>query len=97
MMVDFKNGRFQIPQQNTHMRCFYSNGGSDWLRLGPMKVELISEEPYVAVIRQVLFEDECDKITDFLTPQLGFPPGRSTRAKGQGLAPVGRNDWTMKK
>ena len=70
--------------------CFYGNNNSPWLKLGPIKVELQNKEPYVAVLRELVFEDECDSITDFLGPFLGTPPGRM----GGG---TGKNDWTMKK
>ena len=53
-------------------------------------MELQNKEPYVAVLRELVFEDECDNITDFLGPFLGTPPGRM----GGG---TGKNDWTMKK
>ena len=70
--------------------CFYGNNNSPWLKLGPIKVELQNKEPYVAVLRELVFADECDNITDFLGPFLGTPPGRM----GGG---TGKNDWTMKK
>ncbi len=46
--------------------------------------------PYIAVIRQLMYPHECESVTKFLGPTLDFPPGRmNTRAK--------KNDWTMKK
>ena len=80
----------RTPEEDKDLRCLYGHGGSDWLRLGPLKVEVRSKVPYVAVLRELMFESECDNITQFLGPHLDFPPGRmSTRQT--------KNDWTMKK
>ena len=50
-----------------------------------------NHEPYVAVLRELMYAHECDGITNFLGNHLGSPPGRM-KAKGGG-----KNDWTMKK
>ena len=65
---------------------------SSWLRLAPLKLELRSREPYLAVLRELMFDHECDNITAYLGPLLGFPPGRMGGAKN-----MFKNDWTMKK
>ncbi len=39
-----------------------------------------------------MFDHECDNITAYLGPLLGFPPGRMGGAKN-----MFKNDWTMKK
>jgi len=54
-------------------------------------MELKSRSPYIAVLRELMFDHECDNITSFLGPYLGFPPGRMSSKGG------GKNDWTMKK
>ena len=80
----------QKPEDDKDLRCFYGSNGSPWLRLAPIKVEVKSREPYVAVLRELMFHHECDNITRFLGPHLDFPPGR--------MNPKNRvNDWTMKK
>ena len=48
-----------------------------------------SFEPYIAVLRELMYPNECDEITEYLGPYLGEPPGR--------MANGNRNDWTMKK
>ena len=55
-----------------------------------MRLELKNRDPYVAVIRQLLFPHECTNVTKFLGPTLDFPPGRMS-------GKATRNDWTMKK
>ena len=49
-----------------HLRCFYSHSHSDWLRLGPFKIEVNSYDPFHAVIRNLMFDNECDAIKDYL-------------------------------
>ena len=73
-----------------HLRCFYSHSYSDWLRLAPFKIEVNSYDPFHAVVKNLMFENECDEIKDYLGPRLNFPPGRmNTKSR--------KNDWTMKK
>ena len=79
----------QTPKERANLTCFYSHNGSPWLRLGPMKVEVNSYDPFHVTIRELLYENECDEITKFLGPKLDFPPGRMDHKSK-------RNDWTMK-
>ena len=72
------------------LRCFYAHSSSDWLRLGPMKVEINSYDPAHATVKNLMYDHECDEITKYLGPHLDFPPGKiNKKAK--------KNDWTMKK
>ena len=80
----------QSANETKDLKCFFAHAGSPWLRLGPMKIELQSKQPYVAVIRELMYSHECDEITKFLGPLLGPPPGRMKGGSG-------KNDWTMKK
>ena len=66
---------FQTPKEMSNLTCYYAHNGSPWLRLGPMRVEINSYDPYHMTIRNLMFEHECDKITEFLGPLLDFPPG----------------------
>ena len=60
-----------------------------------MKLELMNHRPFLVVIRELLFKNECNEVKKFLEPQLGFPPGRmKIRKLGD---PNPKNDWTMKK
>ena len=72
------------------LKCFHGHNGSPWLRLGPFKIEENALDPYHVTVQELLFDHECDNITQFLGPMLDFPPGRmNPRFK--------KNDWTMKK
>lgn len=73
------------------LKCFYGHNESPWLKLGPLKIEIQNFEPYIAVIRELMFSHECDDITKSLSPFLGKPPGSMSAKK------TGKNDWTMKK
>ena len=55
----------------------------------PFKIEENSHDPYHVIIHDMLYDNECDKITQFLGPMLDFPPGRMNGRKS-------KNDWTMK-
>ena len=83
---------FRNETELKELKCFYAHNDSPWLRLGPVKIEMQNFEPYVAVIRELMFSNECDEITEYLGPLLGAPPGRMS-----GGAKTIKNDWTMKK
>ena len=72
------------------LKCFYGHSGSPWLRIGPFKIEENSHDPYHVTIQELLFDHECNNVTEFLGPMLDFPPGRMKRN-------AAKNDWTMKK
>ena len=55
-----------------------------------MKIQVNSYDPFNVVIKDLLYNHECDEITKYLVPRLGFPPGT------MGYKPK-KNDWTMKK
>ena len=72
------------------LKCFWGHNDSPWLRMAPFKVEENSHDPYHVTVHELLFDHECDKVTEFLGPLLDFPPGRMNFR-------TARNDWTMKK
>lgn len=84
-------GLFQNETELKDLKCFYADNDSPWLKLGPMKIEMQNLKPYLVVIRELMYPNECDEITKFLAPFLGQPPGRMNRKQ------AGKNDWTMKK
>ena len=72
------------------LKCFYGHNNSPWLKIGPFKIEENALDPYHVTIHQLLYDHECNNITQFLGPKLDFPPGRMNfKTK--------KNDWTMKK
>lgn len=80
---------FRTANDTKDLFCTYAHNNSPWLRLGPMKVEIQSKEPYIAVLRELMYPHECDNLTRFLGPHLDFPPGRMNPRHQI-------NDWTMK-
>ena len=57
----------QLPAKRAHLRCFYASATSDWLRLGPMKIQLNSDNPYHVTIKELMYNNECDQIGGPLT------------------------------
>ena len=51
---------FEPPEDSKDLICFHASSGSDWLRLGPMKIQSNSHNPYHAVIKELIFRHECD-------------------------------------
>ena len=40
----------------------YEFASSDWLRLGPMKIQVNSENPSNLVIKELIYQHECDQM-----------------------------------
>ena len=51
-----------MSQASGSLRCILTRSSSDWLRLGPMKIEIHSQNPYHSVIKELLYPHECDKL-----------------------------------
>ena len=58
------------------LKCFYGHNDSPWLKIGPFKIEENALDPYHVTILELLYEHECNDITEFLGPMLNFPPGK---------------------
>lgn len=43
---------------------------SDWLRLGPMRMEEVWHDPQVVKFQNILYDSECDYISGILAPHL---------------------------
>ena len=63
------------------MKCFYGHNDSPWLKIGPFKIEENALDPYHVTILELLYEHECNNITEFLGPMLNFPPGKINSVK----------------
>ena len=50
--------------------CFYVSSTSMWLSLGPMKVQMNSNDMFHAEIKELLYGSECDKLKAPLAKQL---------------------------
>ena len=56
-----------------------------------MKIEVNADDPFHVTIKDLLFDHECNAITNLLGPRLHFPPGKMDATSPK------KNDWTMKK
>ncbi|XP_023036227.1 prolyl 4-hydroxylase subunit alpha-2 [Drosophila willistoni] len=54
----------QSPRQQRKLRCFYSDRGVAFYRLGPFKVEQLNLDPYVAYFHNVISDDETDDLIE---------------------------------
>lgn len=53
--------RGQFPNL-TQMYCYYQNSKEPFLILAPLKVELLNNEPYVALYHDVIYENEIKEL-----------------------------------
>ncbi|XP_015792160.1 prolyl 4-hydroxylase subunit alpha-2-like [Tetranychus urticae] len=67
---------FRTPAETKDLTCYYSNMGSKWLILQPVKVEVFHKVPFIAMFHDLLTDSESDTIREMAAPAL-------TRAKVQ--------------
>lgn len=65
---------FQNVQQIAQLYCRYVHNDSPWLRIGPLKGEIHSLQPYLIVIHDMLTEDQCNEVINFMGTTLVTPP-----------------------
>ena len=51
-----------MAQDKAPLRCFLVASNSKWLRLGPMKIEINSANPFHSVIKELIYPNESDKM-----------------------------------
>lgn len=56
------------PKVSSKLHCFYQNGPSDYLKIGPVKTELAHINPTIYIYHDVLNDDEIAVIKELATP-----------------------------
>ena len=69
------------------MKCYHASGSSDWLRLGPMKIQMNSHVPFHIVIKELVQVQECDRIRKPLVEKL------DSRSKEKDGKPSPSTEW----
>ena len=64
----------------TNIKCTYFSSSSQWLRLGQMKLQVNSVDPFQAIIKNLLFSHECDEIISNFENEIGEWKGTKKRA-----------------
>lgn len=62
----------QTPNQTNHLKCYYSDMGSYWLKIQPIKVEVHNEKPFIAIYHHLLSDSESDAIREMAAPMVSF-------------------------
>lgn len=76
----------QNVKQTAELFCRYVHNDSPWLRIGPLKGEIQSLQPYLIVIHDILSEDQCNEVINFMGTAIVTPP----------LANKSTKKWTLK-
>ena len=56
--------------QWARLKCYYQSSNSKWLKLGPMKIQINSQDFMHLIIKDLLYNHECDQIKNPLPPYL---------------------------
>lgn len=83
-----RGGKVKMSENTKGLKCFRAHANSEWLHLGPMKIQTNSHNPFHAVIKELLFTHECENIQ--------MPLGRllDKRSKDEYGAPAKYFEWT---
>lgn len=65
-----RGGQIKASVDKKSVTCYHASASSSWLRLGPMKIQDNSNNPYHAVIKELVYDHECDRIKRPLTVSL---------------------------
>lgn len=57
------------PEQLRPLRCRYTDNNVPFLKIGPMKLEEASKEPYIVVYYDVIFDSEIELIKKMARPR----------------------------
>lgn len=62
--------QLQTPNQTKHLKCYYSDMGSKWLKLQPVKVEVHHQMPFIAIYHDLLSDSESEAIREMAAPMV---------------------------
>lgn len=65
-----RNGTLLRPKQMARLTCHYQTNNNPFLKIGPMKVEEFSLNPYIVVYHDLIYDDEIDYIKDAAKPKV---------------------------
>lgn len=60
----------QTPEQEKSLKCWYSDQGSPWLYLQPVKVEQFNHNPYIVMFHHLLSDGESAQVREMAAPLL---------------------------
>lgn len=65
-----RNGTSLSPKKQASLRCRLQTNNNPFLKIGPMKVEEVSLNPYIAVYHDLVHDEEIDYIHDAAKPKV---------------------------
>ncbi|XP_034662709.1 prolyl 4-hydroxylase subunit alpha-2 [Drosophila subobscura] len=63
-------GLFPSLSTNRKLHCLYNSSNSDFLRLAPLKMELVGLDPYMVLYHDVISASEISQLQEMATPGL---------------------------
>lgn len=65
-----RNGTILSPAKMAPLRCRYETNNNPFLKIGPMKMEEFSFNPYIVVFHDLIYDNEIDYIQDVAKPMV---------------------------
>ncbi|XP_022215447.2 prolyl 4-hydroxylase subunit alpha-2 [Drosophila obscura] len=63
-------GLFPSPSTDARLHCVYNSSNSDFLRLAPLKMELVGLDPYMVLYHDVISASEISQLQEMAVPGL---------------------------
>ncbi|XP_017111744.1 prolyl 4-hydroxylase subunit alpha-1 [Drosophila elegans] len=60
-------------ERRKYFSCFYESGRTAFLRIAPLKVEILSLDPYIAIYHDVIYDSEISRMKNISLPLLNGP------------------------
>ncbi|XP_016975119.1 prolyl 4-hydroxylase subunit alpha-1 [Drosophila rhopaloa] len=68
-----KSGCQGLWESKNYFSCYYESGTTDFLRIAPLKVEILSLDPHIAIYHDVIFDSEISGMKNISLPLLKGP------------------------
>ncbi|KAH8368643.1 hypothetical protein KR084_002866 [Drosophila pseudotakahashii] len=62
-----------LGESRKYFSCHYEKGTSDFLRIAPLKVEILSVDPHIVIYHDVIYEREIFRVKNVSLPSLKSP------------------------
>ena len=66
----WKGVQYRTPDMSIGIKCRHLHHHNPYNMLGPFKLEELSKEPYITIVRQMMFEDEMEHFKEFAESKL---------------------------
>lgn len=60
----------RTPSETARLYCRYESKNSPFLRIAPLKLEILSFKPYIAIYHEVIYDSEIEVLKELAWPDV---------------------------